>query len=673
MIAHAATLAVPPSRPAASRPISPDIRTDIRAFNPQVLTIAQYEVPNVSGQTLPQALAELAAKGFKTDARASDGTTAGERVVVGTRPPAGSRGPVTQRPVVVVLHRAATAQQPQPSRTVPVLVGRTCEDAVALLRRLDMRLAGCTPGAATGREKPGLINAQDPRPGAPMPSDRTMRAFVEPAPPEVRVEVPDVRGRQAPDAQRTLRAARLEAVGIEPAQNNEWHVVQQQEPLPPARVAPGSRVRLIVVGRYVVPLLAGLSCEAAREAARARGFADLACRDEDGGASAQEGRVFRQNMAANTVLAAPQPLAVAVHKPAPVTVPDVTGAPIEQARERVRQAQLVPVVTGPTARQGLRVRSQTPDAGTAVARGSRVTLTTLLTVPDLRGLGCDEATARARAYGFAAVRCEERAPNVPGDLRTGTVFFQSPPVGQALPEPVSLSAHIVAPAIVPDVQGQALGAAQRAIAQAGLRAVPDVTGGGADREVTAQSPAAQARVPRGSDVRLGTVRMVAVPALTGRSCADGQRDATALGLQLQCNVVNAEAFTWLAPVIESQDLAVGTRVREGSVLQAQARAPMPWLALALGAGALLAGGLAAKPIMARLAARRTPPPPAPPAGPAFGIRGEPDMQPSVAVSRVDDAVDEPARRNAGLAVRAQPGNWRLFVRGVPDNDGADHD
>jgi beta-lactam-binding protein with PASTA domain len=744
-LAAAPLWAVIAPRPPASAPratvVDPRfIALPRERFNPPAAALVQYVVPDVVNQPLAQAVATLNQQGFKTAAQSADGSTTGERVVVSTRPAAGARGPITQKPLVTVLHRAAPVapprtvpsitgatcseaarvlsrldlklvfceagaatgqqrsglihtQRPQagapisedrsvrawvepvaaPTLTMPDIVNKSCDDAATALARLNLRLVTCQIGAATARVSPGRIHTQTPLPGAQLPADRQVRAVVEPQP-DTRVTVPDVRERTAIDAQRVLRDAQLEPVGVAPAQNNPWHVVRNQKPRAPTRADRGSRVQLELEGRFVVPALQGLSCEAAQSAARQRGFAQVSCRDEDSGAASGEGRVFSQSVEANTVLAAPQALQVSVHRPAPVVVPDVTGQPIAQARERIRQAQLTARVSGPQAAQGMRVGTQEPPGGSAAARGSAVALTTLLTVPDLEALNCADANARARAHGFSRLRCEEgtqEGPSDTGALRTGAVFSQKPTAGQSLAAPTPLVAYLVAPALVPDVQGQPLPAAQQAIAQAGLRALADDSAAGvdaADREVTGQSLAPGTRVDRGSEVRLQTVALVTVPELTGRACDEAQRELAARSLTLNCAVVNAGRFTWTAPLVESQDVAPGARVRAGHRINAQARAPLPWLALVLGGSStLVLGALAYKPIVARLrlGPKATAPPPVP--APPLGLRGEPDATPTIALR----LPDESTVGASPLGLRVERGNERLFVRGLEKSDGFD--
>jgi hypothetical protein len=219
--------------------------------------------------------------------------------------------------------------------------------------------------------------------------------------------------------------------------------------------------------------------------------------------------------------------------------------------------------------------------------------------------------------------------------------------------------------LVPDVQGQPLPAAQQAIAQAGLRAVADVSGAGValgEREVMSQTPTPGTPADRGSEVRLQTVAIVAVPDLKDRTCVDAQREVAARGLLLKCTLVNAGSFTWTAPVIESQDTPAGERVRAGWLITAQARAPTPWLALMLGGSAALAlAALAWKPVMARLRPGKMV---APPTAPALGLRGEPDLTPTLAVRVRDEALAPPH-----LGLRVEGGGEHLFVRGLDRSDG----
>src|SRR5262249_27118857 len=104
--AHATVYAVVAPRPAVAVP---------RAMaDPRAVVVQQYLGPDVANQPLERALKTLNDQGFKAGPRSADGTNKGDRIVVETRPAAGSHGPVTKKAVVI-------AQVPPPPRGPSVI------------------------------------------------------------------------------------------------------------------------------------------------------------------------------------------------------------------------------------------------------------------------------------------------------------------------------------------------------------------------------------------------------------------------------------------------------------------------------------------------------------------------------------------------------------------------
>jgi len=113
---------------------------------------------------------------------------------------------------------------------VPDLVGRTREEAAALVnrRQLVLRVASGT----------GRVQRQDPPPGGQVAPGSVVSVTLEAPPTQVLVAVPDVRGRTAGDAEAAVAAAGLVLNATGPPAGT----VQAQDPVPGTRVRRGSAV-----------------------------------------------------------------------------------------------------------------------------------------------------------------------------------------------------------------------------------------------------------------------------------------------------------------------------------------------------------------------------------------------------------------------------------------------
>src|SRR5262249_3092976 len=180
-----------------------------------------------------------------------------------------------------------------------------------------------------------------------------------------------------------------------------------------------------------------------------------------------------------------------------VRVPDVTGLTLAEAREAVEDAGLDPQPEGDLDKG--RVESQEPAAGTSAAKGAAVKLVFSLqadarvNVPDVTKQSFAEAKKALEAAGLQA--------EADGDADKGVVQSQGP----AGDTPVRKGTKVVLtlrPALervaVPDLKGQTLAAAQKALDDLGLVAQPE---GDPDKgKVASQNPAAGIEVPKGSAV-----------------------------------------------------------------------------------------------------------------------------------------------------------------------------
>jgi eukaryotic-like serine/threonine-protein kinase len=158
-----------------------------------------------------------------------------------------------------------------------------------------------------------------------------------------------------------------------------------------------------------------------------------------------------------------------------VTLPNLRGKSVDEALQALADAGL------PTPAQqqvpskldaGLVVRTDPPPG--PVKPNTVVTLFVSngnVPVPNVVGMTCDEATKRLADFNLQANCTDATSDTAP----KGQVFAQSPPSGQPAPQGSTVNLQVStgpAQVQVPDVTGQALYTARKAIKGAGLKAVP---------------------------------------------------------------------------------------------------------------------------------------------------------------------------------------------------------
>ena len=200
-------------------------------------------------------------------------------------------------------------------------------------------------------------------------------------------------------------------------------------------------------------------------------------------------------------------IAVVVSKgPPPVPLPDVTGKPAADAQTALETAGFVVSIErryDENVARDVTLGSE-PAGGGRAPRESTVKLVVSdgpapVPVPDVSGLGYDEAAAALQAKRLAAVHKEAYSDTV----EEGKVIGTDPAAGQPAARDsqvgviVSLGPEIVQ---VPNVTGKTVEAASEALRGAGL--VPSVENYGPGKTVRAQDPSGGAQVRKGSKITL---------------------------------------------------------------------------------------------------------------------------------------------------------------------------
>ena len=320
------------------------------------------------------------------------------------------------------------------------------------------------------------------------------------------VTVPSVQGMTVSQATEAIGAVGL-ATATRDAFSNDVPLsgLVGTDPDAGSRVPRGDTVALLVsVGRPVVPEVgAGRDVETVSRLLREHSLEPVRG-DTRASDSVPVGQVISlEPRSGTTVDVGTRVSMVTSSGPAPVAVPVVEGLEEDQARRALEGAGLtvsdVRRVYDGEVDGGLAVGTD-PDAGSDVARGDGVTLlvSTALTVPDLRDVPVDEATAVLEDAGFTVVR---EAPVTDRQVSDGRVARTDPPAGSRV-DPANAVLRIVPSnaVTVPVVLGARASDAQRTLADAGLTSTIDA---GTDSGIVyGQTPLPGRVVARGSEVEL---------------------------------------------------------------------------------------------------------------------------------------------------------------------------
>ena len=287
---------------------------------------------------------------------------------------------------------------------------------------------------------------------------------------------------------------------------------------PPAPLVPGK-----------VPDTIGLWREAAEGLVRRAGYYYQVVLKQT--ADLEDGRVLGQTPHPGETLAAGGTVTLEVARTpvaAGVTVPDLRGLTYDEACSTLRQISLAAneAAGAGTAEQQGKVVSQTPAAGTDVAKNSWVVVVVARSLA-ATGPGPSDGLTRPPAVGPGTPTFPPTTP------RSAT---------QPIP-PVRLPSRDSSPtATVPGVDGQNARAAIDAIVKAGLMPIVEVdrTPGAQPGSVRGQTPAAGSPARLGDLVHLkvavGAVageRSVSVPVGTGSDAAQAQRNFAQHGLSVE--------------------------------------------------------------------------------------------------------------------------------------------
>ncbi len=587
-------------------------------------------VPPIVGRTQADAAARLERAGLAAGEVTLQESRSPRGLVLSQRPPAGQ---------VVAAGTAVDMVVATPVTVgVPRLVGRTQDDAIGMLRKVELM-----PGevsSAESRRPEGTVLSQKPEAGAKAAVGTAVDLVV--ARP-VTVLVPSLVGRTQAQAGELLKRAGLVAGEVSSAESRRRAgTVLSQDPAAERRVVIGTSVDFVVARPVTVqvPSLVGRTRAAA---AGLLGRAELAL----GGVTSQEARrppgtVLSQQPAAGTIVTIGSAVTIVTATPVTVLVPDLASKPEAEARQALEKVELAvgAVTTRESRSPAGSVLSQSVAAGTRVPIGTLVNLTTAVpvtvVVPTI--VGVSERDARAR---LAAVELKAGTIGYRESPRPGTVMTQGVAQGKRVPigTAVDFVLGVVETVPVPSVVGLTVEKA-RDVLKTGRLAV-----GGEELRPThlqpegtvlAQSVRAGTRRAVGSAVRLtvAAIEMVAVPRVVGLEHGAAAAAITAAGLTV--GAVTPRLSIQAGGTVLAQSVPVNQQVPYGTaVLLDEARPRVVWMVPVGGVIVLVAvvAGLAGVGRRRKRAPKPAPEPqPAAPPAEGVGVRthvdpGEADVRP----------------------------------------------
>jgi beta-lactam-binding protein with PASTA domain len=442
--------------------------------------------------------------------------------------------------VVIVVSQGPSPVPPANYARVPGVTGRPQGDALSVLQTAGL-VARVFNDYSSGQPK-GNVVGQVPRENASVPAGSEVVLLVSNGPAEVSqdlVVLPDAIGASAADA-----VARVRAAGLSPEEANQYSqtvpagIVMDQVPnssdlaAAPKKTSPWLWVAIAAA----VVVIAGAAF------------------------------IFLRGSQAEMV-----------------PVPDVVGMQQSDATNTLSDAGFL-VKAEEAAEPGEaaagEVVAQDPTGGSEAPEGGYVTLSVAgapatVAVPDVVGLSKDEATAKLEEAGFTA----NQRTKEDGSVAADTVTAQVPKPGVQLAPGSRVDIVVaVAPAApsevsVPDVVGAVQADAEKAISDAGLKAVvvenPSETV--AKGSVFMQLPTAGTLVTPGAEVAIAvstgapqSAAKVSVPNVVGKTTADAEATLRAAGLGVQSIAVAGTAEK--AGYVFQQAPEAGASIPEGSTV-----------------------------------------------------------------------------------------------------------
>ncbi len=327
---------------------------------------------------------------------------------------------------------------------VPDLQGKLATQAQQELLGLGLKSKVTTAISETVPQD--RVIRQDPPAGAKIGKDDVVTLVVSGGAP--RVQVPDVKGYSAADAERTLQNAKLRFKTVQAysatvpsgqvmALNPDVSTSVRQNALVTLTVSKG-------VKPIVVPAVTGATLDDARRRLGAAGLT-LTVGQSAESDTVPPNVIMSQNPDPNTTAPPNSIVTVVVSSgPATVTVPDVKGMDPDAAEATLRGAGFAVTLSymADAANPTQKIAYQQPDAGSAGKKGSKVTIYLSVSgnVPDVTGMPLDQAKRLLLASGY---QIGNIAQTPDGTQQEGQVVRTEPEANSTLSPGESVNIYVM--------------------------------------------------------------------------------------------------------------------------------------------------------------------------------------------------------------------------------------
>ncbi|AWB81556.1 Stk1 family PASTA domain-containing Ser/Thr kinase [Corynebacterium yudongzhengii] len=322
------------------------------------------EIPQIVGMDRATAIETVQEAGFEVDSEIVYDDDVAADNAVGTQPEPGER--LEPGSLVTVLISRGPPTVPAPAD------GMSLEDYRALAGERTLEVD--TGDSVFSDDVPtGAVAETTPAAGEAVPVGSTVTAHLSLGPEPI--EVPDLAGMDADDARTTLEELGLNIGETTSRFDDEipGGAIITTEPGPGRTLERGERVDLVISTAVAIPDLTGQLLDDAEDRLSEEDF-DVDDKRDDNAVGSHEDEVVAMRPVPGTLVDPDVDTEVLLITPGQITVPDVTGRTVRDARSQLRDAGLG--IDASIFDNSDTITRQTPAAGTALERGERVEVET---------------------------------------------------------------------------------------------------------------------------------------------------------------------------------------------------------------------------------------------------------------------------------------------------------
>jgi len=394
----------------------------------------------------------------------------------------------------------------------PLIIGKTEEDAKKELSSMKLKLEIISTKNDDVIPE-GKIISQEPAAGTSVKSNTMIKVVISLG--KGKIEVPDITGQSLDDATAELEKLGLQIYVEEEEVTDKYlpGTVMLQQPVSGTRVDEKTRIKVKIskkLEEVVIPDLSGLTEEEATKVLMAKELKLKVIGSQH--SDIEKGLIISQNPPAGENKAKNSQVSVVTSAGQDmVTVPDVTGLTLGQAREKLKETNLnIKLEEGQIAEDdSILIETQSPPSGDRIPSGGTIQVTlkdtpVMTTVPNLLGKLLFDAKNDLTARDLTAGTVTES----PSDEVPGTVLQQDPESGTQVTTKTSVNMVVAkikdSNVNVPDLKGLTVSAAMGELEKIKLKTGTIIPKASAEKKgtVISQDPPAGTGVAEGTAVNL---------------------------------------------------------------------------------------------------------------------------------------------------------------------------